>query len=108
MIASLKRIILNILKIVFTYFVFGFVIVLVISFSGRRESLLITQTMGPMAFADYVMLCGYVELFWLPFMIGVIVSQNNYFAFNGYKLLFTAVLVLFGVVIYRLIKREKK
>ena len=60
----------KILKIIGLYLLFGIIIVLIVStFGGAYQKLLIGQSMGSMDFSGFLFLNAYVALLWLSMII---------------------------------------
>ena len=58
------------LKIIGLYLLFGIIIALIVStFGGAYQKLLIGQSMGNMDFSGFLFLYAYVALLWLPMII---------------------------------------
>ena len=60
----------KILKIIGLYILFGIIIALIVStFGGAYQKLLIGQSMGSMDFSGFLFLNAYVALLWLSMII---------------------------------------
>lgn len=96
----------KILKITILYIIIGFVAVLIISFSGAFNGLIIKDGLGEMALSEYVMLIGYGELLWLPLVVGILFSKVEYFPNPIIKVLLAAATVLFFVSMIAIASKE--
>ena len=96
----------KILKITILYIIIGFVAVLIISFSGAFNGLIIKDGLGEMALSEYVMLMGYAELLWLPLVVGILFSKVAYFPNPAIKVLLAVVTVLFYVSVIAIASKE--
>lgn len=95
----------RILKIIAVYLIYGFVISLIVSFSGAAKNLLLFQTMGAMTLADYMILLAYMELLWLPLLVGMILSPNSYLAFPFSSWVVPVIVIsFFFIMVYTAIK----
>lgn len=96
----------KLLKITALYLVIGFVATVAITLAGAGESLLIHKTMGDMALAEYIMLMAYVEILWLPLLVGIILSNMPYFTIPMYKVIFAVLMAVFFVWIIAIASKE--
>ena len=97
----------KLLKITALYLVIGFIAVILIStVGGAGHSLLIGKSLGDMARPEYIMLMAYVEILWLPLLVGVIVSNLTYFTIPLYKVIFGVLVAVFFVWMIAIASKE--
>ena len=97
----------KLLKITALYFVIGFIAVILIStVGGAGHSLLIGKSLGDMSLSEYIMLMAYVEILWLPLLVGIIVSKLIYFAIPMYKMIFAILIAVFFICMIAIASKE--
>ena len=97
----------KLLKITALYLVIGFIAVILIStIGGAGQSLLIGKTLGDMSVSEYIMLMAYVEILWLPLLVGIIVSNLTYFTIPLYKVIFGVLVAVFFVWMIAIASKE--
>ena len=85
----------KLIKIFILYIVIGFVAMIIISFCGVFESLMINKVVGEMALSEYIILFGYAEVLWLPLVIGILFSKVVYFPNPMIKIILAIIAVAF-------------
>ena len=97
----------KLLKITALYLVIGFIAVILIStVGGAGHSLLIGKSLGDMALPEYIMLMAYVEILWLPLLVGIIVSNLTYFTIPLHKVIFGVLVAVFFICMIAIASKE--
>ena len=97
----------KILKIIGLYLLFGIIIVLIVStFGGAYQKLLIGQSMGSMDFSGFLFLNAYVALLWLPMIIVMFISKINFFSSIYIKIAVILIVFVFLLLCIRIIRKH--
>ncbi|MGN1404862.1 MAG: hypothetical protein ACI4WM_01220 [Erysipelotrichaceae bacterium] len=97
----------KILKIIGLYILFGIIIALIVStFGGAYQKLLVGQSMGSMDFSDFLFLNGYVALLWLPMIVMMFFSKINFFSSIYIKIASIVIVIVFLLLCIRIIRKH--
>lgn len=97
----------KILKIIGLYILFGIIIALIVStFGGAYQKLLIGQSMGNMDFSGFLFLNGYVALLWLPMIVVMIFSKINFFSSIFVKIASIVIVIVFLLLCIKIIRKH--
>lgn len=97
----------KILKIIGLYLLFGIIIALIVStFGGAYQKLLIGQSMGSMDFSGFLFLNAYVALLWLPMIIVMFISKINFFSSIYIKIAVILIVFVFLLLCIRIIRKH--
>ena len=95
------------LKIIGLYLLFGIIIALIVStFGGAYQKLLIGQSMGSMDFSGFLFLNAYVALLWLPMIIVMFFSKINFFSSIYIKIAVLLIVFVFLLLCIRIIRKH--
>ena len=95
------------LKIIGLYLLFGIIIALIVStFGGAYQKLLIGQSMGNMDFMGFLFLNAYVALLWLPMIIVMFISKINFFSSIYIKIAVILIVFVFLLLCIRIIRKH--
>lgn len=97
----------KILKIIGLYILFGIIISLIVStFGGAYQKLLVGQSMGSMDFSSFLFLNGYVALLWLPMIVVMFFSKINFFSSIYIKIASIVIVIVFLLLCIRIIRKH--
>ena len=97
----------KILKIIGLYLLFGIIIALIVStFGGAYQKLLIGQSMGNMDFMGFLFLNSYVALLWLPMILVMFFSKINFFSSIYIKIVSIVIVIVFLLLCIRIIRKH--
>ena len=98
----------KILKIIGLYLLFGIIIALIVStFGGAYQKLLIGQSMGNMDFMGFLFLNSYVALLWLPMIVVMFFSKINFFSSIYIKIVSIVIVIVFMLLCIRIIRKHQ-
>ena len=97
----------KILKIIGLYLLFGIIITLIVStFGGAYQKLLIGQSMGNMDFKDFLFLNSYVALLWQPMIVVMFFSKINFYSSIYIKIASIVIVIVFLLLCIRIIRKH--